>query len=196
MADQGVPPIHQLMYGLLYPGVLGTGIVLTAVRAAHDDSVSRAFLDQSVHTSVTACLFFAASFVSAYYWPPPAAHPAQPPKYSGGAFACDLLEIVLMFICFHFLGLFELPTIVAPNLLWACLALAADVLLQFIWRKAAHIKDWWRMWKLRCFTAAVMVAGAFFGKECPVVTIVIALFVLGFVVYYIAKDPRYHEEVR
>jgi hypothetical protein len=138
-------------------------------------------------------MFFIASFVSAFYWPPPAAHAAQPPKYFGAAFVCDLVEIVLMFICFHFLGLFELPTIVAPNLLCAYLALAADVLLQFIWRKAAHIKDWSKMWKLRCSIAAIMVIGAFFGRASPAVTILIALFVLAFVVYYVANDPRYHD---
>jgi hypothetical protein len=180
------------MYGLLYPGVLGTGIVLTAVRAAHDDSVSQALLDPSIHVSVTACMFFMASFVSAFYWPPPAAHAVQPHRYSGSAFTCDLVEIVLMFICFHFLGLFELPTIIEPNLLCAYLVLAADVLLQFIWRKSAHIKEWNRMWKLRCSVAVVMVLGAFFGKASPTVTILIALFVLAFVVYYVAKDPRYH----
>ncbi len=183
------------MYGLLYPGVLGTGIVLTAVRAAHDASFSNALLDPALHVAVTAAIFFMASFVSAFYWPPPIAHEAHIPKYSEGAFIFDLIEIVLMFICFHYLRLFELPEIVAPRLFPAYTALAIDVLLQFLWRRAAGIENWYNLWPLRCLTAAILMAGAFFGEQSPVITISITGLVLAFVVYYISKDPRYRDHV-
>jgi len=191
MADQPAPPYHQLMYGLLYPGVLGTGIVLTGVRAAHDLSLSHALLDPAIHVAVTATVFFMASFVSAFYWPPPSAHAAHIPGYSKGAFVFDLAEIVLMFICFQCVGLFELPEIVAPRLLPAYTALAIDVLLQLPWRWAAGIADWYKLWPLRCLVVAILMAGGFFGAQTSVITISILVFVVVFVVYYISRDPRY-----
>jgi hypothetical protein len=195
MANDPTPPFHQLMYGLLYPGVLGAGIVLTAVRAAHDDSASKALLDPAIHVAVTSAIFFMASFVSAFYWPTTTPHALHLPRYSVGAFACDVAEIVLMFICFHYLGLFELPTIVVPSLFPAYTALAVDVLLQFAWRKAAHIEDWNKLWGLRCLIAAVMLAGALFGAYSPLITILITIVVAAFVLYYISGDSRYHSHI-
>jgi uncharacterized membrane protein YwaF len=69
-----------------------------------------------------------------------------------------------MFICFHFLGLFELPEIVAPRLFPAYSVLAVDVLLQFLWRWAAGIKDWQKLWPLRCAVALILLVGAVFGE--------------------------------
>ena len=63
-------PLQQLMYGLIYPAVLGTGITMTAVRAAHHHSVMNAVLDPSIELGIIAGLFFCASFDSAFYWPP------------------------------------------------------------------------------------------------------------------------------
>ena len=127
-------PLQQLMYGLIYPAVLGTGITMTAVRAAHHHSIANALLDPSIEVGFIAGLFFCASFDSAFYWPL-----GQKGHYRKSAFGIDFLEVILMFVCFHFLRLFEDPKdLLKPDLFYAYLMLGIDVLLQFGWRKVVR----------------------------------------------------------
>lgn len=178
-------PLQQLMYGLIYPAVLGTGIVLTGVRGAHDGSLFNALTDPSIQLGFIAGLFFCASFDSAFYWPP-----KQKGHYSAWAFGVDFVEVVLMFICFHYLRLFELPDKPAPNLRLAYAMLAADVVLQYLWRWVTGLEVLYR-WKLRLFIAVVLAAGAIFGDKVNWVNGAITAVVTGFVVVYVGGDPRY-----
>ena len=177
-------PLQQLMYGLIYPAVLGTGIVLIGVRAAHHASAIHALLDPSIQLGVMAGLFFCASFDSAFYWPA-----GQNGRYTSLAFCVDAVEVILMFVCFHYLRLFEDPVkLVPPFLPVAYGALTADVLLQFAWRKAAGLDPLYR-WLLRSSIAAVLLLGAFFGEQYRWVNVAIGLAVIVFIVVYVVSDP-------
>src|SRR6476660_8541621 len=124
------------MYGLIYPAVLGTGIVLIGVRMAHQDGFLAAITDPSFELGVTACAFFCASFDSAFYWPADSPDAA----YNRRAFGLDIVEVILMFVCFHFLRLFEDPkALEAAHLMPAYLCLSADVAMQFLWRWAVGL---------------------------------------------------------
>jgi hypothetical protein len=181
-------PLQQLMYGLIYPAVLGTGIVLTGVRGAHDGSFFNALLDPSIQLGFIAGLFFCASFDSAFYWPP-----RQSGHYSAWAFGVDFIEVVLMFICFHYLRLFELPEKPLPNLRVAYAMLAADVVLQYGWRWVVGL-DWKYKGRLRGLVALALIAGSIWGDHTPAVNLVITAIVTGFVFYYVVSDPRYKKQ--
>lgn len=185
-APEAPPPLQQLMYGLIYPAVLGTGIVLTGVRAAHHSSAIDALLDPSIQLGVMAGLFFCASFDSAFYWPA-----GKTGHYTGRAFALDFLEVILMFICFHYLRLFEDPVkLLEPFLPAAYIMLMADVLLQFFWRMAVGL-DWRYRWVLRTSVAGVLLLGALFGQRFWWINVAVSLAVGVFVVVYVIADPRY-----
>jgi hypothetical protein len=182
-------PLQQLMYGLIYPAVLGTGIVLVGVRAAHHSSAINALLDPSIQLGLMAGLFFCASFDSAFYWPV-----GQQGHYTRRAFGVDVVEVILMFVCFHYLRLFEDPVkLVAPFLPFAYGTLAADVLLQFGWRKLVGL-DWKYRWLLRLGIAVVLVFGAVLGQRSSWVNVVISLAVGVFVIIYVVSDPRYKKQ--
>jgi hypothetical protein len=179
-------PLQQLMYGLIYPAVLGTGITMTAVRAAHHHSVVNALLDPSIELGIIAGLFFCASFDSAFYWPP-----GQKGHYRKSAFGIDSLEVILMFICFHYLRLFEDPReLQKPDLFHAYLMLGIDVLLQFLWRVVVGL-DWLYRWWLRLGIATVLFVGCAWGDSHSWVNMVVSAAVALAVVIYVLSDPRY-----
>ena len=185
-APEAPPPLQQLMYGLIYPAVLGTGIVLTGVRAAHHSSAIDAFLIRSILLGTVAGLFFCASFDSAFYWPD-----GETGHYTSLAFGVDFVEVILMFICFHYLRLFEDPArLLAPFLPAAYMALMADVLLQFIWRSVVGL-NWRHKWLLRTSVAAVLLIGSLFGHHFPWVNVAVSFAVGVSVVVYVIADPRY-----
>ena len=184
---EALGPLQQLMYGLIYPGVLGTGIVLTAVRAAHEH-FKQVVVDPSVLVGIVAGLFFCASFDSAFYWPEDEKTNGH---YGRMAFFIDAVEVVLMFACFHFLRLFEDPTKTeAPYLPAAYGLLAADVLLQFLWRGAVGLKMGYR-WEMRCFAAAVLVTGACLGWRYGWINLAVCGLFLAVLILYVLFDPRY-----
>lgn len=179
-------PLQQLMYGLIYPAVLGTGITMTAVRAAHHHSIANALLDPSIEVGFIAGLFFCASFDSAFYWPL-----GQKGHYRKSAFGIDFLEVILMFVCFHFLRLFEEPKdLLKPDLFYAYLMLGIDVLLQFGWRKVVGLDPLYR-WHLRLGIAVVLFVGCLWGDSQSCVNIMITIAVSIAVAIYVFFDPRY-----
>lgn len=188
MADS-TPPLHQLIYGLIYPGVLGTGMVLTAYRATGDGTVSAALLDPSIQVAVAAACIFAASFVAAFQ----PIKKDKPIEYGILAFGIDLVEVVLMFWAFYYLRLFKAPDIIAPNLPFAYSLLAADVLMQFGWRASVGLPAE-NDRALRILATASLVFGAIFGHACAYVNVCVTVFVLVLLAIYIWKDPRYHQE--
>lgn len=180
-------PLQQLMYGLIYPGVLGTGIVLTAVRAAHEP-FGKVVQDPSVLLGIVAGLFFCASFDSAFYWPAD-----EKGRYGRMAFLIDVVEVAFMFACFHFLRLFEDPTrTVAAYLPAAYAFLAGDVLLQFLWRWAVGLKKRYR-WQMRAFAALILILGACFGSSYAWINPAVCGLFLVLLIVYLLADPRYRK---
>jgi hypothetical protein len=112
------------MYGLYYPAVLGTGVVVALQHAP-----------QSIHSpalsvAVTAGAFFSLSFASAMGFEK---------EYRPIAFLLDVVEVMGMFACFVFLNLIELPD-VKSSVTLAYLVLFAVVAFQVAWRKAMGLQ--------------------------------------------------------
>jgi len=87
--------LHNLMYGLLYPAILGAGIALL-VTYVLQVGLQDAFFVQRVSLGVITLLLFCVSYGNAF----------DPKEYRSSAFFLDTAEIVFMGICFWALNLF------------------------------------------------------------------------------------------
>jgi len=87
--------LHNLMYGLLYPAILGAGIALLIAYGiqvgVHGDLFIQRF-SLAVITLLIYCVAYGNSF--------------DPTKYGPSAFLLDIVEIICMGVCFWALGLF------------------------------------------------------------------------------------------
>lgn len=143
--------LKNLMQGLYYPAVTGTGLVLVLFRVTMHDSLQGAFRDYALIYGVLLVLWFSLSFVSIGIYPEE--------EYSLFEFVLDLLEVGLTFGMFYFLGLFSTDVIHDPNLrgMYGLIALATVV--QALWRLFWHDSFGLRLWYLRVALFGVGVAG-------------------------------------
>lgn len=172
------------MYGLIYPAVLGTGLVAVAMQIASylvrgdADFVSRMSL------GLRFLFFFCVSFVAG------ARVPCEPPKahYRLPAFGCDLVESLLMFICFLALGLFSQPA-TKPHLRTAYVIFLLLIPAQLLWRASVglNVKE---MWPLRVLAVAALLFGWLFGHTSPFFTPLVSLFCILVTLIYVVK-PRW-----
>jgi len=131
-----VDPLKDIMYGLGYPAVLGTGLVFLALHIAKLPNGVWAIDDPVSCLAIAAGSFYTLSFTAlseteeektklSYRWP---------------AFIVDVFEVGLMFCCFYFLGLMEGKD-AAPNYPIVYGTLIVDVIIvQPVWRLVAGIK--------------------------------------------------------
>jgi hypothetical protein len=185
-----VLPLRDVMYGLIYPAVLGTGLVLSGQRATKEPSVVAALTDPALWAAAAAGLFFSASFASVFEDPQKTSEKGE--WYGWGPFFIDSVEVVLMFACFYFLGLFEVPNVPAPMLYWAYGLLIAEIWWQCLWRKSVGLKPM-RLWGMKVGVSIVLAIGLIYGTEDPLSNIVVSLLVALFVVIYVFVDPRYRK---
>jgi hypothetical protein len=111
--------LHWLMYGLYYPAVLGTGVVVAVQHAA-----AHAIRGPAIAVALTSGAFFSLSFASAAGFEN---------RYDLGAFVLDILEVIGMFSCFVFLNLIDPPPGVKPSVTAAYLCLIPVVASQVAW---------------------------------------------------------------
>ena len=167
------------MYGLYYPAVLGTVIVVTLQHAAAGSIKAPALA-----IATTAGAFFSLSFASAM---------GLEKDYAFGAFALDLAEVLGMFACFAFLELVEFPAGHQPGwIVWsprtAYAILLGVVLFQLWWRKVMELHpDSFLDLKLVLFL--LLVAGIVLGDSHPrlhwVITGIFALIAW----LYVSRNP-------
>jgi hypothetical protein len=148
--------LHWLMYGLYYPAVLGTAIVValqhTAASSIHGPALA---------VATTAGAFFSLSFASAMGFEK---------EYGFGAFVLDAMEVFGMFACFAFLELVEfpqsghLPAWVVPSTRVAYIILLGVVLFQLAWRKVMELQTD-AFLDLKLILGLLLVAGAVLGDS-------------------------------
>src|SRR5258708_5053297 len=92
-------PFKSLMQGLYYPAILGTGIVLLLVRFTMHTSIGATLSDLAIYFGFLFTLFFSASFLINQDVPDN--------EYRATAFILDLGEIVLVFLGYYVLGLYN-----------------------------------------------------------------------------------------
>jgi hypothetical protein len=142
------------MYGLLYPAILGTAIVLTL---QHFDQ--REITATELSVAITAWVFFGVSFASAF---------KKEDEYHILPFVLDTWELFEMLVCFLFLNIAEpIPDWFRPyarSLTGAYLTLCVAVVLQLWWRRLMGLK-WYAFIDLKSILFGLLVVGALWGNS-------------------------------
>lgn len=150
MDDQAKKWLHGFMYGLHYPAILGTGIVVALMRIG-----SKTIHAPAASVAVITWAFFCLSFLSAIGFEK---------QYGMRAFFFDLLELVGMFACLNFLRLLDPATTDPPLVPVACWILFMVVALQFLWRWAVGLKPT-AFLDLKFLFLALLAVDAFLGDS-------------------------------
>jgi hypothetical protein len=139
--------LHRLMYGLYYPAVAGTGLVLVMLRGTYHSDWHARIADPAIQLGILFLLLFSASFMN---W-------CEPKLYGAMAFIFDTIEVGLMFGGLFFLHLFD-TSLVAPNASAAYVIFAVAISLQCFWRFFVGFR-WHRLWGLRLLAVGALIAG-------------------------------------
>ena len=195
-----ISSLKDIMYGLIYPAVLGTGLVLGVIRLFKEDTVVGRIHDPALYVGISACAFYILSYTSSVETRADRTKIA----YRLPTFLVDLCEVFLMFACFYSLGLLqneEWPPVdasLAPAYLW----LLIDVtIVQFLWRLFAGV-DVMVAWKSRLLVAIMLgfgIASGFFGAPRfpnlhPWADLAVAIVMGAFVFWYVWTDARFWQD--
>jgi hypothetical protein len=184
-----VNSLKDMMYGLIYPAVLGTGLVLLVLHMTKEPSATAGFLDPVLYPAIAAGFFYTLSFTALSE----TAEDKAKLSYQWLPFIVDWFEVGLMFGCFYSLGLLD-ERVTTPRLMAVYGFLLADVaIIQPIWRLVAGVNIR-TFFKARVMVGLALVVGMISSSYPPVhpwVDILIAAVVIVFVVFYINRDVRY-----
>jgi hypothetical protein len=186
------------MYGLVYPAVLGTGLVLFATHVARviqksHTTMTSVLQDLSVYPAIAAGFFYVLSFTALSK----SAEEKERPSYQWLPFLVDWIEVLLMFSCFYFLRLIDETQQGRPNPFLAYGCLLVDVIVvQPVWRLFAGVN-------VRTAIGSRVVVGALLTigmiaeivrLHHPAIDRNIAFAVLLFVARYIRRDVEYQKQ--
>ena len=166
--------LHWLMYGLFYPAVLGTAIVVTLQHVS-----AQLKLDSVTWVAITAGTFFSLSFASAQ---------GLEKRYGLPAFVLDVAEVLGMSAIFVLLKLIEPPSVAAPALDAAYGVLIMIVLMQLLWRTAMGMK-WNTFADLKVALLSLLIAGVFLGPRYDWINGRITAAFAFIAVLYVAGNP-------
>ena len=170
--------LKNLMYGLLYPAVLGTGLVAIATRISTHISAAHSGIDNSVVLGSLFLVFFCASFVA-----------ADDGTYCCKAFLLDVVEVILMFLCFYYLGLFEEDN---PKP-WMAGAYATFMVLQplqLLWREVVGL-DPEHLLELRFLMLIAFAVGLLFSDRIDWMTPAVSVTSLLLIYLYVFSPVWY-----
>src|SRR5437870_1915369 len=120
------------MLGLLYPAVLGSVIVATAIRIASPNWTGDSSYLERLSLGALLLFFFCASYVNSY----------DAREYQWPTFTLDFIEVALMFMGFWYLRLLS-SSDEQPQIVNAYRTLLALVPLQEVWRSIAKPPERW-----------------------------------------------------
>jgi len=149
--------LRGLMQELIYPAVLGTGMVFLLMRSTMESKSKDCFLDPAFWFGLIVILFFIGCFVSMFL--------VEEDKYSKKLFAFDLMEAILIFFILHFLKLTK--TIwECPDLFEFYICFAAVIFIQYVWLKSGGVVRE-SSFALIITTLITLAEGAYFLKLAP-----------------------------
>jgi hypothetical protein len=166
--------LHSFMYGLHYPAVLGTGIVVALLRIA-----SHTMHAPAASVALIVWAFFCLSFMSAIGFEE---------EYGWGAFFFDMIELLGMFACLLCLRLLDPTTSEAPLVRLAYLILLGVVALQVGWRWAMGLKPH-ALVDLKLGFLGLLIWGVVLGNCNPGLHWVIAIAFCLLAVLYVISAP-------
>jgi hypothetical protein len=176
MANESQAPDPQpnekffhLMDGLLYPAVVGAGLVVLAMRAADSHRTDDYFAARMSLGLMTLCIY-CASYV--------AFKDVHEKAYSVWLFLLDLAEVAVVFTCYLWLGLLDITVTEGIPLPRVFAVLAVDLLpVQIAWRGFASksVGTAFRYWYVRLLLLAVLGVGFACGYPAVAGWVVIAV---------------------
>jgi len=145
--------LKSIVQSLYYPAVLGTGLVLFIQKLAQTPSLN-VISDTRFYFAFGLIIYFTISYLVN----------ESTEKYGGFTFAIDVLEIVLVFFCFYFLGFIDTTY---ENMRAFYLCLAAVPALQQLWNLSVGYKE--KSLSIRGGLAtAILLIGAVEGVNWPI----------------------------
>jgi len=148
----------RLMQALYYPAVLGTGLVLFLNKLATVRSPLFGFSDASNYFGLIMLAYFSSTYI---------VNEDVPDKvYAGAPFVLDIVEIVLVFLCFSYLGFLEPTKPEAVRFKYFYVCLAAIPVVQQLWNLAVGVRGL-AFWALSSSALAFLVFAAFIGWSWP-----------------------------
>jgi hypothetical protein len=186
---QIINSLKDIMYGLIYPAVLGTGLVLFVSHVAKEP-LSSWLHDPVRYPAIAAGFFYILSFTALS-----SGEKEEAASYQWLPFAVDWIEVALMFACFYFLGLIDERATIRLAPAYGCLTVDV-ILVQPVWRLVAGAQVW-TAFKARVTVAALLAVAMItvhYPSLHPWVDMLIALVVFLFVAFYIHRDVEYQKE--
>lgn len=168
--------LKTTMMALIYPAVHGAGLVWLISTWVEINSPVAVAAEARSYLALWLVLFFGISYVIISDVPSE--------RYTGWAFTCDLVEIILVFSCFVALGYVK-PS--APNYSWAFGLLSAVPIVQSLWN---HKIGRTRLWNLSIITTGVCIAVALSAKNHTWAVYVGIAALYGLLGFYF-KERRY-----
>ncbi|MFZ1014178.1 MAG: hypothetical protein WAN28_12620 [Terracidiphilus sp.] len=166
--------LHAVIYGLYYPAVLGTGLVVALQRiSAH--SIHGA----QISVALVAGIFFSLSFASAIGFEE---------KYTLFALLFDVVEVILMFLCLDCLSLIDISVPLPKSIAFAYGILLLLVGSQLAWRASVKLKVK-AFLDLKLIFIALLVAGIFVPPEILWAHWLLAALFLLDACLYVANRP-------
>jgi hypothetical protein len=160
----------QLMYGLMYPALLGT-LLVTAAQYLYSPQVKA---DPYAASRYAVAGLLLAFFVVSFY------NSSRATRYGWNVFLLDLLELGLMlgaFLALQMVSFVADTAAIEPRLREAFILLfLAEVGQQLFWKVSAVPKDVKPAVGLHFTLAAMALAGAALGLHSQVATVVVSVF--------------------
>lgn len=174
--------MHNLMYGLYYPAVLGAGVVVALQRVSN-----HSMQGPQISVAITAGAFFSLSFASGV---------GSEDRYGIAPLILDMAEVIGMFYCLNSLGLIDFSSPIPRTVTSAYLILLGLVCFQLLWRKAVKLKTDAYL-DLKLLFVLILAIGAFAGSNYPCLHWGITVTFSLLAVLYASNHPYDpHEPVR
>lgn len=168
--------LKTLMQALYYPAVLGTALVLFINKLAIQQDFFSALTDITNYYAFTLILFFSVSYLVNDSIPSGSYRPLT--------FTLDIIEIVIIFLGFSFLGFLDPQTPNKVNFQGFYLCGAFLLILQQIWNATIGYYNK-TFWILSVVAAIIMIIGGFLAERWFFINIFIMVLLLGLLSTYL-----------
>lgn len=159
--------LKNLMQGLYYPAVTGTGLVLVLYRGTRHETLLSALSDFALIYGTLFVAWFSLSFTKISLVPDR--------NYTLFEFSLDLVEVALTFGMFYAIGLFSMDQIIVPRLDRMYGLLVILTIAQALWRLFQFDQYSRDMWMLRLTLFSTSLAGYLWLHKYLAFNIVAAL---------------------
>lgn len=167
---KGRPKLLALMKNLFYPAVLGTGFIVLLNRIFIRQGINACFKDITTYFGVIIMVAFCFLYMETFL---------LQSVYRILTFFLDLVEIILFFLLFHFLGFFDYK---ATSLKIFYLLLSVSPIITQLWNVSVDDNDK-ILWVISLIFSSIFLMGSFWFSQYILFNIVISFLCIGLFLY-------------